>query len=180
MSPLRGLEMIHARVLSHLAVSGPAELRNQLGINCTMSQNAKVSFAIPICYNSLMRSKRRWIGNLLAALITGLVIFACVEMSAIPPEALTYTAKTETMVRIRMYLRHEKSLPKSLDILPVRQGYANRTTDAWGQPLIYSIKEDGFTLSSLGRDGATGGSGEDKDLVKKFRIVDGVPEEILP
>lgn len=38
--------------------------------------------------------------------------------------------------------------------------------DPWGRPFEYeSSAPDNFTLSSLGRDGAVGGQGEDADLV---------------
>jgi general secretion pathway protein G len=39
--------------------------------------------------------------------------------------------------------------------------------DPWGRPYIYKIpgQHGAFDLSSLGRDGAEGGEGEDKDIV---------------
>ena len=39
--------------------------------------------------------------------------------------------------------------------------------DPWGHPVLYSLSSDGltFTVTSLGRDGAQGGTGLDKDLV---------------
>ncbi len=41
-------------------------------------------------------------------------------------------------------------------------------TDPWGRAYLYTINEQGtvFTVSTLGRDGAEGGAGEDADLAK--------------
>jgi hypothetical protein len=92
---------------------------------------------------------------------------------------MTVTAITETRVRIDIYLaNHDGTLPPTLAVLPLRGGYANRTTDGWNRPLIYQIEGDGFSLTSLGRDGVSGGSGPDADVTEKFRVVDGKLEEV--
>jgi hypothetical protein len=87
---------------------------------------------------------------------------------------------TGTRVRIDMYLKNQADsrLPTSLDVLPAREGYDNETVDGWNRPLIYRTEEHGFTLTSLGKDGVPGGSGPDADIVKRYRIVDGEPEEV--
>ncbi len=85
---------------------------------------------------------------------------------------------TGTAVRVGMYQQREGALPTSLNTLPIRQGYDNETTDGWNQPLIYAVDEGGFSLKSLGRDGVPGGSGEDGDIIRKYRLVNGHPEEI--
>jgi hypothetical protein len=114
-------------------------------------------------------------------LLLAVVAFAgCGLVEVIPPRDMTVTAMVETWARIGIYLEKEGRLPKSLDILPVRQGYANSTTDGWDRPLIYQIDGDGFTLTSLGRDGVPGGTGDDADVVKKYRVVAGKLEEIKP
>jgi len=40
-------------------------------------------------------------------------------------------------------------------------------TDAWGNPIVYSIEESGhrYKLTSLGADGKEGGAGVDADIV---------------
>lgn len=44
-------------------------------------------------------------------------------------------------------------------------GYLDRMpTDPWGHPYVYLRAGTGFTLASLGADGAEGGSGADADL----------------
>jgi hypothetical protein len=128
-----------------------------------------------------MRAKRPLIVFLLAASIAGLAFYACGEMATrIPRKNQTTSAMTETMVRMRIYLQHSQTLPDSLDVLPVRKGYLNCTTDGWGRPLIYVTEDKGFTLTSLGKDGVPGGSGEDADVVRKYSLVNGDLEEILP
>jgi len=89
----------------------------------------------------------------------------------IQPDESTLSAITETQVRLNMYLVANNSLPPDLASLPERNGYANQTTDGWGRALIYSLKADGtISLTSLGRDGAPGGTGDDADIVRQFRI----------
>jgi hypothetical protein len=72
----------------------------------------------------------------------------------------------------------EGKLPESLAVVPKRQGYINRITDAWGRPLIYKITENGFTHSSLGKDGKEGGEDDDADQTGTYRIEHGAVEEI--
>ncbi len=114
-------------------------------------------------------------------LLAALAISGCASLvDAIPPRALTATAVGEIRVRIAVYLKNEGTLPTALDALPMRQGYANRITDGWGRPLIYEFGDNGFVLTSLGKDGMPGGSDDDADSVTKFRVVNGKPEEIRP
>jgi hypothetical protein len=88
-------------------------------------------------------------------------------IDVIPPRAMTLTAMSETAARIGLYFGRNKRLPTDL-------GYANRSADGWGRPLIYTIDAfDAFTLRSLGRDGNVGGTGDDADVSLQYRIVDG-------
>jgi len=90
--------------------------------------------------------------------------------SRIPPVAMTRTAMTETFVRISLYAETNKALPPSLDVLPKREGYANRTTDGWKRPLQYSVAGDGvITLRSFGADEKPGGEGDSADISQSYR-----------
>jgi hypothetical protein len=79
---------------------------------------------------------------------------------------------------VAIYYRKNGALPPGLGGLPVKDGWPERATDAWGRELIYSVEgADRFTLSSLGRDGVEGGVGDDRDLRRTFRVVRGEAEE---
>jgi Type II secretion system (T2SS), protein G len=110
---------------------------------------------------------------IIAALSTCLV-------ERIPPRSMTTGAMTETRFRMEMYLQEEKDLPKSLEVLPLRENHMNLTTDAWRRPLIYTVEEGGFELKSLGKDGVPGGNGDDEDIVMHYRVVNDKVEEALP
>ncbi len=111
----------------------------------------------------------RWMCLLWVIAFAGCASFA----DRIPPRDETVTSMELTAIRIGMYMRQNASLPKSLAVIPEREGYYNRTTDGWSRPLIYRHDDDGFSLTSLGRDGVPGGNGEDADVVRKFHLVNG-------
>jgi hypothetical protein len=101
------------------------------------------------------------------------------HIDTIPQSAITPSAMTETYVRIGLYYQQHHKLPANLDVLPVRENYANSTVDVWGRPLRYLVdSESTFSLASLGKDGISGGVGEDSDLIQKYRVVDGEIEEV--
>jgi hypothetical protein len=91
----------------------------------------------------------------------------------ITDQEMTAGAIGETSYRIGMYVNSNGKPPPDLSVLPARPGYVNRTTDGWNRPLVYRVDADAFSLTSLGRDGVVGGSGEDADVVRKYRVLDG-------
>lgn len=116
---------------------------------------------------------KRWVAvSLLSVLAIAVLAFMFADV--IPDRALTESAIVETSVRVGMFVERNKELPPSLTSLPKREGYANRVVDAWKRPLIYVVNsQDRFTLTSLGRDGVVGGTGDDADITEKFKITDG-------
>jgi hypothetical protein len=106
-------------------------------------------------------------------LALGFVLAAAVAfcfVDRITPVEMTHTAMTETFVRISLYAETNKALPPSLDVLPKREGYANRRSDGWKRPLQYSVTGNGvITLRSLGADGKPGGDGENADISQSYR-----------
>jgi hypothetical protein len=99
--------------------------------------------------------------------------------TSIDPEEMTQTAITETSVRIGLYYQRNKKLPARLVDLPARTGYINRITDGWDRELSYAIEGNNrFSLTSLGRDGKTGGAGDDADRCERFRVVHGDVETV--
>ena len=87
-----------------------------------------------------------------SAMLTAVAVCGCQSfVNVIPPRDMTNTAITETTVRIHMYMTANGKYPDNLSVLPVRDGYANRTTDGWGQNLIYEVDDEGIiSLKSLG------------------------------
>ena len=114
--------------------------------------------------------------SILIFALAGLSVVAIflVFVGVIPKRAITRSAITETSVRIQIYYQRNKRLPADLSVLPIRENYSNRTTDAWDRPLRYTIDSDNsFTLSSFGKDGVAGGTGDNTDLTVKYRIEHG-------
>lgn len=109
-----------------------------------------------------------------------LLIIGESAVTRIPQKTMTEMAMREIAIRIGMYVERENKLPGSIDGLPVRQGYMDRTTDGWRHPLIYTIDDDSFSLTSLGKDGARGGIGDDEDTTKTWRLLNGKLEDALP
>jgi len=91
----------------------------------------------------------------------------------ISPAEATYSAISETAYRIHLFAKKHHTLPSSLRDLPERSGYLNRTLDHWNQPLLYRVSDDGTVkVGSYGKDGAPGGTGENKDMFEIFRYRD--------
>lgn len=113
----------------------------------------------------------------LAALVV--IAIAMTFVDVISPRAMTLTAMTETSVRIGLYYQRNKRLPLNLSVLPVRNGYMNRTADGWKRELIYTIDAgDGFSLGSLGRDGKNGGTGDNADICQQYRLINGEVQQV--
>jgi len=105
--------------------------------------------------------------RILFGLFAALAIASC---DRITPVEMTDTAIGETFYRIHIYAQENGKIPTSLDSLPKREGYINRTTDGWDRPLEYRVRPDGIiTLTSYGRDGVPGGDGDDADISVSYR-----------
>src|SRR5262245_59522957 len=100
------------------------------------------------------------------------------HVDVISDQEVTATAIGEKSYRIGMSLKANGKLPADLTVLPVRQNYMNRITDAWKRTLIYRVDGDSFTLTSLGKDGLAGGAGADSDMVRKYRVSNGEVEDV--
>ena len=104
--------------------------------------------------------------------VTAVIGLMTLFVDVIPPKAATVSAMTETFVRIALYAKQSNSIPQSLAVLPKRAGYANQTTDAWKRPLRYEIATNGIIkLTSLGKDGMPGGTGDDADISKAYHAL---------
>ena len=90
------------------------------------------------------------------------------------PRRSTEVAMRVLSSRVMLYARENGSLPDSIDDLPKTRVITNSTNfmrDAWGHRLVLeTAPPTGFSLRSLGRDGAPGGTGEDADILLLFPV----------
>ena len=109
-----------------------------------------------------------------AAVGVAILVIAFLLADVVPKSDITPSRISAASYRIGLYYFRSKHLPPDLTALPVRESFENRTTDAWDRPLLYSVDSaDSFKLSSLGRDGVPGGTGDDADIISKFRVTGG-------
>ncbi|HEX3999588.1 MAG TPA: type II secretion system protein GspG [Pirellulales bacterium] len=107
-------------------------------------------------------------------LLATLVVAGCESLSAslvdrVPPRALTESTERVLKRRILKYARQHDRLPPDLAALDEMPGYDNDTTDAWGNPILYTVGSDGsVTLTSFGSDGKPGGTGDAADIINRF------------
>lgn len=85
----------------------------------------------------------------------------------LPTRSQTESAIHATKDRIHMYWKEHRRLPSATSELPSRPNKSkgsNRTTDGWGREIVWSQPDERtIRLSSLGKDGKPGGTGEDED-----------------
>jgi len=75
--------------------------------------------------------------------------------------------------RVLQYAQSHGELPKSLATLPPMEGYDSSTLDGWKREIIFEVSKSGVvSFRSLGRDGVSGGSGEDADILRSFSTRD--------
>lgn len=87
----------------------------------------------------------------------------------IPPRSRTVTNMWVLKRRVLRFAHAHNELPESLTVLPVMDSYNNIVKDGWRRDIIFEVSTSGIvTFRSFGRDGVTGGSGEDADIVRSF------------
>jgi hypothetical protein len=120
-----------------------------------------------------MRALRVAMGLLLLILLAVIVrlVIDIGFAETIPPDALTRTRMTVTEIRVRDYYAAKGTVPTSLDVLPITNAVRdNSITDGWGRLIQCRVEGTKVILTSLGRDGRPGGSGEDSDIVATFSV----------
>jgi hypothetical protein len=112
---------------------------------------------------------------LLLGMVAILVVVFVVFVDTVPPRSATDVTMHVMKRRMLRYARINGSLPMSLDRLPRIEGYMNEVTDGWARPVLWRAESDEVALTSYGRDGVPGGTGDDADMVGVFRTraVDG-------
>lgn len=111
---------------------------------------------------------------IILAIVTAVaaVLASCV-VDHIPPRSLTATRMQVLKRRVLRFAQAHGELPKSLAELPTMKGYDNSVRDGWERNIIFEVPTSGVvTFRCLGRDGASGGAGEDADIIMSFSARD--------
>ena len=114
-------------------------------------------------------------GSLLAIAIATLVPGCRISdsfITRIPPRSSTHGTISVMKQRILRYARLHNSLPNSPNDLPQIPEKESGVQDAWGRDILMSFADGKATLTSLGRDGKPGGTGEDADMSGVFPLKD--------
>lgn len=87
-------------------------------------------------------------------------------VDTIPSGIATQTRLKAIERRLDHYYELHSQIPLSIDSLSTLPDYDDKNQDEWGRDFRWDLKEDGSVLvvTSLGRDGAAGGSGDNSDL----------------
>lgn len=89
-----------------------------------------------------------------------------VRSEVMPPQSRTVVRMHNIARRIIRYALIHNRLPENLMILPDLPEHDNSVTDGWDRDIIYQADPNGdITLVSYGRDGVSGGTGENQDIV---------------
>jgi hypothetical protein len=118
-------------------------------------------------------SRRSWIILLaVVVLILGMTPFLVTVM----PKRSQGFAVTELQMdamknAILEYARTQKHEPTRLEDLAEANGGKTHWDDLWGRPLLYRVDGNVVTITSLGRDGKSGGTGEDSDIIGQFELI---------
>ncbi len=103
------------------------------------------------------------------AVVAGCTMFDTLA-TKVPPRSSTHGTIWVMKQRILRYARLHNCLPKSLGDLPEIPGKIDWVQDAWGRDIIMSFADGKGTLTSLGRDGKPGGTGDDADMTGVFPL----------
>jgi hypothetical protein len=95
---------------------------------------------------------------------------ALLFVDTVPPNALTHARMHVMKRRILRFASVHGVLPKTADQLPRMNGYDNGVVDGWGRPILWHIDGEKVTMTSYGRDGIPGGTGEDVDMIGVFSV----------
>ena len=119
---------------------------------------------------SEVRNRVIWAGIWTCAIASvGYFLFE-IGASRISAGNVTRTVMQVVRRRIILYCIHNATIPDNLEELPEIQGFETSLLDGWGHQIHFRIEERVCTLTSLGRDGMRGGTGDDSDIVGNFFV----------
>jgi Type II secretion system (T2SS), protein G len=112
---------------------------------------------------------------MLRFILAGLILVAVCGIAlqfvdTVPPNALTHARMHVMKRRIVRFASANDVLPKTVDQLPHMNGYDNGVLDGWGHRILLQIDGGKVTMTSYGRDGIPGGTGEDVDMIAVFSV----------
>ena len=106
---------------------------------------------------------------ILSVVAVACILWTVAVIDVIPPRSMTAGRMLRLKRKVLQYAQSHGELPKSLTTLPPMDGYDNSIQDGWKRDIIFEVSESGVvSFRSLGRDGFSGGSGEDADIVRSF------------
>ena len=100
-------------------------------------------------------------GLLLGVVVVGVFVFLVDRAVRIPPDSMTELAIIDIVSRIKTFYAMKGRLPHEISELPVLKAPFNRTTDGWGNQLVFKVKEGEVIVGSYGADGRPVGDGND-------------------
>ncbi|TWT77451.1 Bacterial type II secretion system protein G [Posidoniimonas polymericola] len=103
------------------------------------------------------------------ALACGCSVILPYVTTTIPPTEATRGEMHNICHALDAYYAKHSSLPEALSTLPPVENRIFRIEDSWDRPFEYKVEAGNYAqITSLGKDGLPGGSGEDSDLVVRY------------
>lgn len=116
-----------------------------------------------------LRSKAMLAGVLAVIAVVAFLLFSAT--TTISSADMTATRLRVLEFRIRQYVQKEgHKVPADLNTLPKTPNKDNSITDGWGRQFILIIDDSVITLTSYGKDGEPGGTGDNADVVHRFSL----------
>ena len=119
----------------------------------------------------------KMIGLILLVTLLGLAavwflvnLYAKADLGVLPPQNITATRMNAIKLGIEKYAQVNGKIPKRLSELPSLDGHPINTNDAWGNEILLTAQGETVTLTSLGKDKKTGGTGDNLDVVGVFEV----------
>lgn len=97
------------------------------------------------------------------------MVLAHINVDRITPTQASRLRMAFLRLRILEYARTQGQLPADLSALSLKPDEKRYLSDSWNRKIIYEVEASGtVTLKSFGKDGLSGGSGRNADIVVSF------------
>jgi len=110
--------------------------------------------------------KSIWLAVIATLAVVGIaMLFLC----TVPPRSMTHASMHMCKRRVLRYAREHGRLPSALNETEPIEGFHSSIKDGWGVVLSYTVgTNDVVTFTSLGKDHAPGGTGDNADMIGRF------------